>query len=176
MTSNLAPGERILWQGQPSRRLLLCARDAFLVPFSLFFCAFAIFWELLVARRNAPIIFSLWGIPFVLVGLYLVAGRFLVDAWVRSKTRYTLTNRRILIDRSGLFAKSTSLDLNSLPQINVTTRHNGLGTLRFGPPITSLPTNGAAIWSPIFDPTPQLLYINNPQNVLDLIRSAKRRL
>jgi hypothetical protein len=49
------------------------------------------------AASGIDMIFPLWGIPFVLVGLYAVFGRFLHDAWIRSRTRYGLTDGRALI-------------------------------------------------------------------------------
>jgi hypothetical protein len=91
--------------------LLFTGRNALLIPFSLLCGGFAVFWEATVVQASAPDLFRLWGVPFVLIGLYLIAGRFMVDAWIRGKTRYAVTNRRILIARSGSFSNFTALSL-----------------------------------------------------------------
>ena len=62
--------------------------DAGLIPFSLLWCGFAIFWESL-AMKTGELLPELWGVPFVLVGLYFVFGRFVVDAYVRAHTSWS---------------------------------------------------------------------------------------
>jgi hypothetical protein len=69
----------------------------------------------------------------VLARLYLIAGRFVVDAWLRSKTSYAVTNRRALITRSAPFGRFVSLNLNRLPDMELKDDATGRGTVRFGP-------------------------------------------
>jgi hypothetical protein len=129
--AELDPGEYILWSGQPQQGLLLRPSDALMIPFSLMWGGFAIVWEAAVLS-NGPDFFALWGIPFVLAGLYMIFGRFFVDMEVRRKTYYALTNERAIII-SGIINQNTrSLKLKNLPEINLTTRSNGRGTITFG--------------------------------------------
>src|SRR5215831_7176076 len=111
----LLDGERILWQGRPAQGIVLTARDWLLIPFSVVWCGFVFFWEAMVLRMQAPGFFAFWGVPFVLAGLYFTVGRFVVDIWLRRRTRYALTNRRIVIARAGVFGKLRSISLYPPP-------------------------------------------------------------
>src|SRR4051812_42746606 len=97
----LFPNERILWQGRPRQGIFLRGSDVALIPFSLVWLGVAVFCETMVFSMDA-LFFSLFGLPFVLMGIYLVIGRFFHEAWQRSKTHYAVTNQRILI-LSGIF-------------------------------------------------------------------------
>ena len=41
----LLKGERMVWWGQPAQGLLFTSKDWFMVPFSLMFLGFSVFWE-----------------------------------------------------------------------------------------------------------------------------------
>jgi hypothetical protein len=69
----LRPGEQLLWHGRPDPRVWFAPADAFLIPFSILWCAFAVFWEASAAGAG-PVFAALWGIPFVVAGLYLSSG------------------------------------------------------------------------------------------------------
>ena len=115
----LGSQESLLWSDQPKQGMVLRAADAFLIPFSIMWCGFAIFWESSVFTSRAPFFFKLWGAPFVLVGLYFVFGRFIADAAERRRTVYGLTNERVLII-SGLFRRQVkSLNLRTLPEVSL---------------------------------------------------------
>jgi hypothetical protein len=160
-------GERILWAGRPGRGLRLRSSDIFLVPFSLMWGGFAIFWESQVVNTDGPVFMKLWGIPFVLVGLHLIGGRFFWDAWVRSKQIYALTNQRLMILR-GQSLKSSSL--RSLPQLTLNSRMDGTGTISFVSLFGRLGNFGA--WSPARLGT-SFLYLQNADEVFALIIKAQ---
>ena len=175
LAQQLDPGERMLWSGQPRGGIRLRVQDAFLIPFSVLWCGFAIFWEVGVVRSHAPFFFMLWGIPFVCVGLFFVFGRFLFDAYNRARIFYGVTNERILIV-SGLFARQTkSLQLRTLTDVSLTQRGDGSGTITFGPTHSMNAFFPAGAWPgagryapPAFD------LIENAKGVYDLIRQAQR--
>ena len=124
--------ERMLWAGRPQSGIVLRGADAYLIPFSLLWGGFAFFWEFSVLRSGAPFFFRLWGIPFVLMGCYLIFGRFLVDRRQREKTVYGVTNERAIIV-SGLFTRTVkSLNLRTLTDVSLEERGNGSGTITFG--------------------------------------------
>jgi len=94
-----AAGKPPLWSGRPPQGLLLRASDALLIPFSMLWGGFAIFWEwgATHAGRTAPLVFPIFGAVFVAVGLYLIVGRFLRDSWRRGRTVYVLTEDRAIV-------------------------------------------------------------------------------
>lgn len=134
----LTSGENIVWSGQPSTAVFFHKEDAFLVPFSLLWGGFAIFWELGVAgfwgsnsRSGSPWLFGMvWGIPFVLVGQYMIWGRFFYAALKRKRTHYAVTDRRVIVVQDGWKRRMASACLDSLPTL-IKEGSNGIGTLRF---------------------------------------------
>lgn len=86
-----------MWVGRPDARKTFTRQDLLVVPFTVAWCGFAVFWEVGVIVTHAPWFFPLWGSLFVAVGLYVVAGRFVVRRWVRRRTIYAVTDRRVLI-------------------------------------------------------------------------------
>ena len=77
---------------------------------------------------------ALWGIPFVIIGQYLIWGRFLTDAWLKRKTYYAVTNRRVLIVQDGWKHKVRSCYLEAIPEI--VREGDGTGTLWLGQKIS----------------------------------------
>ncbi len=134
----LDSGEKLLWAGAPKQGTMLKGSDAFMIPFSLLWGGFAIFWEIMALQIPSDeadavsIVFPLFGIPFVLVGLYMIFGRFIYDSKKRSKTFYGLTDQRAIIV-SGLFSKGVkSLNLKTMTDVSLAENANGYGTIVFG--------------------------------------------
>lgn len=138
----LRADETLLWSGVPPQGVVFRAADLFVIPFTLLWAGFAIFWTA-EAVAEAPFPFWFFGLPFVAVGIYAVVGRFWVDARTRAATLYGVTDRRVLIV-SGLFNMNvTSLALATLPPMVAKTNRWGGGTLEFGSTIR--PFGGARI-------------------------------
>jgi hypothetical protein len=135
----LMSGESTLWAGQPSTRVIFHKEDAFLIPFSLLWGGFAIFWEAGVSglwgfgkHSSGPELFMIiWGVPFVLVGQYLIWGRFIYAAWKKKRTHYAVTNRRVIVVQDGWSRQMASAYLDALPTLTKIEGSTGLGTLRF---------------------------------------------
>ena len=136
----LGPGERILWAGQPKAGWRLASADFFLIPFSLVWLAFSVFWTVMALRitRGAGVpaldlLFPLFGVPFILVGLYLTVGRFWFDARRRSRTYYAITSHRVLALLPAKSGALRSLDLRNLDDFTVREGRDGIGTIAFSP-------------------------------------------
>jgi hypothetical protein len=137
----LVPGEHVLWSDKPDDRRWFYPEDLVLVPFSLLWGGFAIFWEVSVLASisthggtGARFLFSLWGVPFVVIGLYLIFGRLLARRWLRRGSQYVLTDRRVL-SFSPSWRGATHVKmiwLGSSPPLEKHIRENGQGTLCIG--------------------------------------------
>ena len=124
----LANGEQVLWQGAPGQGNLVTKENIFLIPFSIFWCGFAIFWETSVIMHGIwP--FALFGLFFVFIGLYLVFGRFVYTVWVRKRTYYIITNLKIIRMRNN---KVDMMMRANMPPVSLTIHKNGNGTFRIG--------------------------------------------
>ena len=174
LDSQLSLGEFLLWSGQPRQGIFLRATDAYLIPFSLLWCGFAIFWETGVIYSEAPFFFRLWGIPFVLIGLYMVIGRFFVDWKQRAKTYYGVTNERVIIV-SGIFSKQVkSMNLKTLFNISLDEKSNGSGTITFGLSIPNSSWNNSPFFRRNEPEVPCFDSIQDVKKVYEIIRNAER--
>src|SRR4051794_11647806 len=105
LSSELGASEKVAWSGQPRQGIVLRGADALFIPFSLLWGGFVIVWEVSVFAIGAPVLVQLFGLIFVVVGIYIMVGRFFVDARQRTQTFYAVTNDRIIIV-SGLFSRT----------------------------------------------------------------------
>lgn len=168
----LFSGERVLWKGEPYKGIIFRPIEAFLIPFSLLWGGFAVFWNVSVWFADqlvSDLPFKLFGLPFLIAGLYITFGRFWIDRQLRRRLRYAVTNRRILIYKHSRNSISKSLDINRLPSIELNERPDGSGSIRFGPALSLFDGQSFGIWQPTFDATPQFLRIQNVRSVYELI-------
>jgi hypothetical protein len=143
----LVSGETLLWAGRPVQGIVLHKQDLYLIPFSLFWGGFSLLWEagvsgVLASLKQTDTIGILWGIPFVLVGQYLIWGRFLYAAWKKRVTYYAVTDRRVITIQNG---RTVSAYIDQLPAI-VLERGWGTGTIRFPQPETWFNLRRENIW------------------------------
>jgi len=174
--TELQPGEHIEWTGRPDYRHIFSTIDILLIPFSILWGGFAIFWEISTIVIHAPVLFSLGGMPFVIVGLYLIVGRFFYRRWEKQHTWYAVTNQRIMILTTTFGHKTQSIFLKTLPRIDKSITSNGSGTLIFG---TSMPFglggNSGWIMGNTGRYVPPAFYdISSVQHVYDLINRLRQ--
>jgi hypothetical protein len=130
-TKELGPGEALLWTGRPSQGLRFHGYDLFVIPFSIVWAGGAL--QILgPIRAGAPMPFPLVGVLFLAVAAYITVGRFIHDAWRRSRTRYALTTERAIILNGGVSRSISSVQLRTLPGITLRERRSGVGTIVFG--------------------------------------------
>ncbi len=138
LSAELGSGERLLWSGRPRGGIRLRPQDVVLIPFSLLWGGFAIFWEVMALTRTAHapapfrFIFPLFGLPFVAIGLFMIVGRFFADARARARTIYGVTNQRILIVGGSRSQQMRSMELSAIPDLSLIEHKDGTGTITFG--------------------------------------------
>lgn len=175
----LLRGERMLWQGAPLRHPLFRPQDVLLIPFSILWLAGAVFAaaSVLVDRtagdRPPPVFFALFGAAFVLVGLYFAVGRFVVRAVAFRRTRYMLTDLRIVVIGGVTGSRATAEYLRSLPPPVVAARPDGSGSLAFGAFPGVLDRSGLEEWGSESSGNPVLWHIAEVRRVRDLIAGVQ---
>lgn len=170
----LSSSEKLLWSDRPKQGIVFRPSDAFLIPFSLLWCGFAIFWESLAVGKHAPVFFDLWGIPFVAVGLYMVFGRFFVDARIRRNTVYAITNERVLIIGGLRQRQVKSLALRTLSDVSLNEKDDGSGTITLGPDSGNAAFYGSGWPGNQKYAPPMLQGIVNARSVYETLRQAQK--
>lgn len=162
--------ERLIWWGRPKQGLMLRKADRTLIPFSILWAGFALFWE--YKAWNTSWFFRLWGIPFVLIGIYMLVGRFFMDAWQRFRTVYGLTASRVLIVGPST---TYSIELENLGETALEEFGDGTGTIILGrePPLWQNRYRNEWHFNP---PGPRLEGITEARRVYSEIRAQKQKL
>ncbi len=174
--SYLEPNETLMWAGRPPQGLLFRKSDLLMIPFSLVWGGFAVFWETMAYSSGAPSYFLIFGGAFVLMGLYITIGRFGYDALKRKNTIYGLTTERALI-LSGVFDRSVrSVNLKSTADITLEQKPNGRGTITFGPLYSSRSFMGNSSWPGAGQQAvPSFELIENVRSVYQMVQAAQRK-
>jgi hypothetical protein len=104
LQARLRSGERLLWSGCPDPEVWFTPADAFLIPFSILWGGFAIFWEAGVS--GGPVFGVIWGIPFVAVGASMIVGRFFYKRYRKKRTCYGISDQRAIVAVGAVFSDS----------------------------------------------------------------------
>lgn len=174
LRTNLGSGEKLIWTGKPKTGILFRSSDAFLIPFSLLWGGFAVFWESTVFVTDAPMLFKLWGIPFVLAGIHIVIGRFFIDAKKRANTIYGITTDRVIIKSGVLSTDIKSLNIKTLSDITINQKNDNSGTITFSASDTRYSMMQGLDWPGVKQP-PRLEFIEDVRSVYDKIIELQRQ-
>ncbi len=121
----LRDGETLLWSGIPIANIYFTPWDAVIVPFGLL-CL----WFLTKGSFSGNVDFG--GIIFIAIIFYLTIGRFLTKYYDKKRTRYYLTNERIIIFNISNDEIVQEQDIKSVSRIAKKVNRKGIGRIEFG--------------------------------------------
>ncbi len=141
--NELEPGEQLKWVGAPEPTRMMIQSLPILV-FAIPWTAFALFWMAMALSSvsRSPIhsgvsmIFPLFGLPFVLIGLCMLSA----PVWARRKARrtvYAVTDRRAMIILTGRTRSVRSFGRTSMTERECRERADRSGDLIFYRKISS---------------------------------------
>ena len=168
----LSSGEQVVWQGRPGKGRLFERIDYFLVPFAILWAAVPTTMFVTMLIKGITDIFALpVSFMFLLIGFYLVFGRFLIKKRILNNTCYAITNRRIILVENK---KITFLDRGNLPQYSLDILKDGYGNINF---------KDNSLFSSFFDydilminaSYPRLKNIENVQDVLKILTKTPQQ-
>jgi hypothetical protein len=145
---DLLKDEKVLWMGQPETSVIFSRADFYLIPFSLVWCGFCLFWEI-GALRSSNIVVTLFGIPFLAIGAYLLFGRFIYKYWKKTHTYYAVTSERVLILTTLWRRHLQTKYISAISEISKSIRSDGIGTLWFGPSGSNSGAENTGLGSPL---------------------------
>lgn len=142
--NKLLPGEEILWEGQSQNTNSMNLSKGCSSIFGIFWLGLTLFWTIgaFIATRQATgtdafssimqIIFPLFGLPFVSIGVFLVFGAPIKRKKKNQSTYYYVTDKRIIINidtqKSPFF---TSVFMHDLKGIHTIKNRDNTGNIIF---------------------------------------------
>jgi hypothetical protein len=125
ITRRLTRGERLIWWDRPDRARLAKRELDFGTLFGVFFFLFAVFWMAQASKAPGP--FFLFGLPFVLIGIWMVTTP-LRAYWNAGRMAFALTDRRALIVAG---ANVTARPLEHVAFVETESSADGRGNVLF---------------------------------------------
>lgn len=132
-----ASGERVIWQAERMARI--DGRSFGIYVFAIPWTAFALFWTTMAAGASFAtmkgigwlgLAFPLFGLPFIAVGLAMLAAPF-AGIFMGSRTLYAATERRLLKLTIGRALKVDSVPIARLGAMQRRERPDGSGSLSY---------------------------------------------
>lgn len=159
-TKYLQLGETIAWEGRPAPRCYIY-RNWRHSLFGVLLSLLAAYWQSVGIQMAAAYHLSVLAwipLPILLVGVYLAVGHLVLARWEWETVFYTMTNRRLLVQR-GLFRKRlNSLNRQDIVYFQLRPVGKDLGILR--------------IWAKDRNVMLTLWCIEQPRQLIELLETA----
>jgi len=118
MNSLLKSNERVLWSGKPVKNAFI-ATGLVPIPFGLVFLIFSLFWVFSAYSAGAPGFFTLFGLPFVLIGIGLTFGPSIWQLLRYRNTEYAITNQRVITQTGAIGLDTRFVDFDKIQEVYV---------------------------------------------------------
>lgn len=146
--------EALLWTGKPTKEIKLLPAEKFNMLFGIIWTIFSLFWITMATigamsasedSLTISLVFPLFGIPFLIVGIY-----FIFIAPIRGRNRrknmeYALTNKRILILYQGKNTILQAFKYSEIQNINFASDADDVGCVTFTNTVHSVGANGSRV-------------------------------
>jgi len=173
----------IIWVGKPAFWPFILMGSWYMVPFSLVVGGFLIFLQLLVIKSHS-LANTLTLLPFTLIGVYIIVGRFVTGICHWGETLYIVTDSSIII-RAGTFTpKTLRWKFSEISDIRLTLKSHKLGHIDFSDkPVYTMPHPlNVFILLPTWQikdglvtVAPGFRYIKDPHEVFRIIKFAMKK-
>ena len=110
--------EIVLWRGKPVKKAFILPGLAS-IPFGFIFLGFSIFWMWGAVSAGAPGFFTVFGLPFVLIGFGLTFGPSLWQLMRFRNTEYMITNKRIITQTGAIGLDTRFVDFEKIQEVYV---------------------------------------------------------
>ena len=127
----IGQNEKILWCDKPVKNFIIAGAEIFNVLFGAFWLAFSIFWLIMTLVDKNSGALPYFSIPFILLGLWLVLFKHLVQAVKRKKIIYVVTNKRVLVVTTGKEEFVEEFCYSDIAEIDMKADKNGIGSVFF---------------------------------------------
>jgi len=118
MNNLLKSNERVLWSGKPVKSAFITT-GLVSIPFGLIFLGFSLFWVFSAASAGAPGFFTLFGLPFVLIGIGLTFGPTIWQLLRYRNTEYVITDQRVITQTGAIGLDTRFVDFDKIQEVYV---------------------------------------------------------
>ena len=177
-TTDLAPGEVILWRGRPKRGIVFVGFDLILVPFSLVWAGTVGMFPFaapgqLKQLKDMPVPVIGIMLLFLSAAFYITIGRFMLDAYYRSRLRYMITNQRVTIELKTRLGLVRSYDLHAL-KLSLAETRDGRGSINLNYESWDGAWRYVSGYLPLSHATGPILFrIKDARHVYEILRKAQ---
>jgi hypothetical protein len=132
------PGEKVLWSGMPEKSRIFSTEDLFYIPFSLIWLALALTWEAGVfkifysSHDSVRLLMLAFGAVFIIIGIYLLAGRIIYRFYLNRNTYYAVLDKRVVIVKDVIFKNVFSIEIQNIGGLKKRLYPSGTGDVVFG--------------------------------------------
>ena len=131
INQSLQPEETLIWAGQPKKGLVFEVVDIFKTIFIVLFAGFVFFAVRLLSDISILLAIPI-GVLFFSAAFILGIGRFFIDAGLRKKTFYGVTDKRIIIISKMYPKKVQSVYFDTQPKIKFLPNLDETSTIDIG--------------------------------------------